>query len=88
MRHSLTNRSIASSIAFQKLLSDALAGATPILSRDGNYRLNRAAGIAVDVALFEALARDGEWQSRCGEQGIATRARQRSLFLRRTRVQS
>ncbi len=44
----------------QKLLASGLAGAAPILSRDGNYRLNRAAGIAVDVALFEALARDGE----------------------------
>jgi DNA-binding SARP family transcriptional activator len=71
----------------QKLLADVLDGATPIVSRDGNYRLNRDAGIAVDVALFETLARDGEWQARCGERERATERQNAAVALYRGDLQ-
>lgn len=71
-----------------KLLADCLNGAAPILSREGNYRLNRAAGVTVDVAVFESLARDGEWQARCGEFALATQRQNEAIALYRGDLQT
>lgn len=71
-----------------KLLSGCIGGAAPILSREGNYRLNRAAGIAVDIAQFEALAREGEWQARCGDAVQATVRQNQAVALYRGDLQT
>ncbi|MBV9174813.1 MAG: bacterial transcriptional activator domain-containing protein [Chloroflexi bacterium] len=42
------------------LLSTALRGASPVLSAAGQYRLNEAAGVAVDVAQFRSMLARGQ----------------------------
>lgn len=55
-RQSLTT--LVSSL--RRLLGSALAGASPVLYGEGGYALNSRAGVAVDVARFDALAVEGE----------------------------
>lgn len=46
--------------AIRKLLGDALKGATPVVFTGGGYGLNTEAGIAVDIADFDAVAGHAE----------------------------
>jgi DNA-binding SARP family transcriptional activator len=64
-------------------LGDALDGAPPILHADGYYRLNVEAGVGVDVACFDILARAGEQQARSGNFAAAAAARAQALRLYR-----
>lgn len=66
-RHRLAGQSLNTLVyGLHKLLGDALGGAAPVLQAGGYYRLNVEAGVSVDVARFDALARDGEQQARSG----------------------
>lgn len=57
----LASKSLNSLIySLHKLLGDAIAGAAPILFRDGGYRLNADAGVSVDIQVFEALVDAGD----------------------------
>ncbi len=49
-----------------KLLGDELDGAAPIVCAEGGYSLNTRAGMAVDVADFDALADAGDRELRAG----------------------
>ena len=53
--------------SLSRALSDAIAGAAPVLHLDGGYRLNREAGVGVDTDYFEAYAAEGERQTAAGE---------------------
>jgi DNA-binding SARP family transcriptional activator len=57
--------------ALHQLLGDALAGAPPVVFKDGGYELNHGAGVEVDVARFDALAAEGERLARHGHAGAA-----------------
>jgi len=46
--------------SLKSLLGEALGGAEPVVPTAGQYRLNEAAGMAVDVARFQALVAEGE----------------------------
>lgn len=46
--------------SLHRLLGDAIGGAPPVVHTAEFYRINVRAGIAVDVAGFEALARQGD----------------------------
>ena len=43
-------------------IGDALGGSGPVIHEEGDYRLNVEAGVAVDVARFDALVRTGDQQ--------------------------
>ena len=66
-----------------KLLGEAIGGAAPVLYADGYYRLNTAAGVSVDVACFDALARRGAQQARRGNVAAASTAYRQALHLYR-----
>jgi DNA-binding SARP family transcriptional activator len=53
--------------SLRRVLGDGLRGATPVVQTAGHYRLNEAAGFAVDVVLFKALADDAERCARAGQ---------------------
>jgi DNA-binding SARP family transcriptional activator len=53
--------------SLRRLLGSALAGASPVLYGAGGYALNSAAGVAVDVARFDALAVEGERSMRASD---------------------
>ena len=57
--------------SLHKLLGDALGGAAPVLQSGGYCRLNVEAGVGVDVACFDTLARDGEGHARSGHLAAA-----------------
>jgi DNA-binding SARP family transcriptional activator len=46
--------------SLKRLLGEALGGAEPVVPTAGRYRLNAAAGVAVDVVQFQALVAEGE----------------------------
>jgi DNA-binding SARP family transcriptional activator len=46
--------------SIRKSLSDEIHGESPILQQDGYYRLNKEAGVGVDVVYFEELVNRGE----------------------------
>jgi DNA-binding SARP family transcriptional activator len=66
-----------------KTLGDAIDGAPPILHADGYYRLNVEAGVGIDVACFDILARAGEQQARSGNFAAAAAARAQAVRLYR-----
>lgn len=65
------------------LLGDALGGAAPVLHAKGYYRLNSAAGVAVDVSCFEALAETGDRQRRAGDHLAAVASYRQAVRLYR-----
>jgi DNA-binding SARP family transcriptional activator len=67
--------------SLRRLLGGALAGAPPVLYREGCYALNSAAGVAVDVARFDALAAEGEHSMRAGDVVGATRSWKHAVSL-------
>jgi DNA-binding SARP family transcriptional activator len=69
--------------SLHKLLGDALNGAPPVVYSDGYYHLNVEAGIAVDVARFEALVREGLRKARAGQTSAAIRLYEEAVPLYR-----
>jgi DNA-binding SARP family transcriptional activator len=69
--------------SLHKLLGDALDGAPPVICIDGYYHLNVEAGIAVDVARFEALVREGTRDARAGRRSAAMRIYEQAVLLYR-----
>jgi DNA-binding SARP family transcriptional activator len=57
--------------SLHKLLGDALDGAMPVLHEDGYYRLNREAGVGVDIVCFDALVSAGDQHARAGNGAAA-----------------
>jgi DNA-binding SARP family transcriptional activator len=62
-------------------LGEALAGAEPVVASAGQYRLNEAAGIAVDIAQFQALVAQGERLQRDNQVTAATTVYERAVRL-------
>ena len=60
--------------AVHRLLGDAMAGHHPVLRDSGVYRLNVEAGIAVDVAEFDAAVERGDQEARAGDHAAAIRS--------------
>jgi DNA-binding SARP family transcriptional activator len=46
--------------SLRKSLGDEVGGDAPVLYEDGHYRLNREAGVGIDVAYFEDLVKAGD----------------------------
>jgi DNA-binding SARP family transcriptional activator len=63
------------------LLSDALGGAAPVVHSGGYYRLNDAAGVAVDVAQFKLLAARSAGLLRSGKAFAAAETAERAVRL-------
>lgn len=64
-----------------KLLGGWISGASPVIYTDGWYRLNAAAGVGVDVACFEALARAGDQHARVGDLAASNAAYRHAVQL-------
>jgi DNA-binding SARP family transcriptional activator len=62
-----------------KRLGDAIGGAAPVLHVDGYYQLNVEAGVGVDVARFDVLARMGDQQANGGSRSAAAAAYDRAV---------
>jgi DNA-binding SARP family transcriptional activator len=69
--------------ALRRLLAGSLAGAPPVLHAEGAYALNSGAGVAVDVARFDALAAAGERSLLAGDRAGAVRFWKRAIGLYR-----
>jgi DNA-binding SARP family transcriptional activator len=69
--------------SLHKLLGGALSGAPPILHTGDGYRLNVAAGVEVDVAVFDRLAAAGREDLRAGRLDSAVLAYDRAVRLYR-----
>jgi DNA-binding SARP family transcriptional activator len=69
--------------SLNKLLGDALDGAPPVIYTDGSYHLNVEAGIAVDVASFDKLVREGTRKARAGQPSAAMKAYEQAVALYR-----
>ena len=63
------------------LLGDALGGAEPVLPTAGQYRLNEAAGVVVDVARFQTLVAQGEQLQREDQLTAAAAVYERAVRL-------
>lgn len=57
-----------------RLLGGAIGGAGPVLHDGTLYRLNTQAGVGVDVALFDSLAREGDEHAQHGRSANAVRS--------------
>lgn len=69
--------------SLHKLIGDAIGGAPPVFHDEGCYRLNRAAGVSVDVAYFETLTKLGDQQTHTGDLAAAAQSYQRAVELYR-----
>jgi len=69
--------------SLHRLIGDALGGAPLVAHVHGAYRLNVAAGVAVDAQAFAALARTGEHLARAGERAAAAGTFQQAVALYR-----
>lgn len=65
----------------RQLLSDALAGAPPIVYSAGSYELNMDAGVGVDIVHFDTLARVAGRQLREGNTAAAVLSWRRAVAL-------
>jgi DNA-binding SARP family transcriptional activator len=63
------------------LLGAALGGVSPVVQSGGHYRLNEAAGVAVDVVRFQTLVARGERLERGGQLETAIEVYQRAARL-------
>src|SRR5262245_55731989 len=64
----LANQSLRSLVySIHRLVGPELGGAPPVVRVGDQYRLNTAAGIGVDVALFETLANSGNQRDRAAD---------------------
>ena len=66
-----------------RLLGDGTSGCAPMLHVNGCYRLNVEAGVDVDVARFDALAREGDRQARSGDHATAATCYSQAITLYR-----
>jgi DNA-binding SARP family transcriptional activator len=58
--------------SLHRLLGDAIGGAAVLVHEDGTYRLNREAGVSVDVDAFLSLVRAGDRYAAISDQpGVA-----------------
>jgi DNA-binding SARP family transcriptional activator len=69
--------------SLHRLLRDGSGGAKPVVSGDGNYRLNFEAGIGLDILSFETLAAAGDQHDRAGDEVAASGAYARAVALYR-----
>jgi DNA-binding SARP family transcriptional activator len=69
--------------SLHKLLRDALSGEPPILHVGGGYQLNVAAGVGVDVSVFDRLATVGHAHRRAGRPDAAITAYRAAVRLYR-----
>jgi DNA-binding SARP family transcriptional activator len=67
--------------SLRSLLGEALRGAAPIVQTGGNYRLNEAAGVAVDVVRFKTLVSAGERAERAGHAATAVELYEHAIQL-------
>lgn len=68
----LANQSLNSLVySLHKLIGDAIGGNMPVLHVEGYYQLNVEAGVSVDIACFDTLARTGDQQVRAGDLAAA-----------------
>jgi DNA-binding SARP family transcriptional activator len=80
----LANQSLHSVVySLHKLIGDAIDDAAPVYHNEGCYRLNRAAGVGVDVAHFDTLAKAGDQQVRAGDLATAALSYRRAVDLYR-----
>ncbi len=80
----LARQSLSSLVhELRKQLAGDLGGAAPVLQADGYYRLNREAGVEVDLALFELCGAAGDQQMRDGDAAGAVAAYARAVELYR-----
>jgi DNA-binding SARP family transcriptional activator len=80
----LASQSLSSLVySLNQLLGDALDDRAPVLLQDGTYRLNHEAGVGVDVACFEELARLGDRRARAGDVRAAIDGYGRAIALYR-----
>jgi DNA-binding SARP family transcriptional activator len=64
-----------------KLLGDGIGGAEPVERVAGGYRLNRGAGVGVDVTCFDEASAAGDRYLRTGQQTAAIDAFRRAVDL-------
>jgi DNA-binding SARP family transcriptional activator len=64
-----------------QLLGTVLGGRPPVLQVDGHYRLNRAAGVGVDMACFDEWATTGDREARAGHAREAVDLYQQAVQL-------
>jgi len=69
--------------SLHRLMGDALQGAPPVVYNGGWYRLNVEAGVAVDVAEFDALVDAGDRLLQLGEAISAAETYQAAVVLYR-----
>jgi DNA-binding SARP family transcriptional activator len=74
--------------SLHKLVGGALAEAPLVTHDDGGYRLNGAAGVAVDIVCFDELLARADVQRRAGQPGEADALYARALALYRGDLQS
>jgi DNA-binding SARP family transcriptional activator len=67
--------------SLRSLLGESLRGAAPVLQTAGHYRLNEAAGVAVDVVRFKGLVSEGERCERAGQTEPAVEFYERAVQL-------
>lgn len=60
--------------SLRRTVGGAIGGARPVLHTGSFYRLNMQAGVCVDVALFERLAREGVEHAQHGRSADAVRS--------------
>jgi DNA-binding SARP family transcriptional activator len=66
-----------------RLLGGVLGGQSPVVFDGGTYRLHRAAGVAVDTALFDRAVQAGHARRRADEPAEAVQAYERATELYR-----
>lgn len=69
--------------SLHKLLGDSIDGAEPVVHADGCYRLNREAGVGVDLACFDVEASSADRLARAGREAEAVAALRRAVGLYR-----
>jgi DNA-binding SARP family transcriptional activator len=67
--------------SLHRLLGAGIGGAAPVVYADGWYRLNGAAGVAVDAPCFDALASAGDRLARAGDPAASAAAHLRAVQL-------
>jgi DNA-binding SARP family transcriptional activator len=65
--------------SLHRLLGDAIEGASPIVYEEGAYRLNWAAGIELDIRMFDRLTDAGRAHQRAGDNAAATACFQQAV---------
>jgi DNA-binding SARP family transcriptional activator len=67
--------------SLKTLLAEALGGAAPIVPSAGQYRLNQAAGVAIDVARFQALVAQAQQLQRDDQLAVSATLYERAVRL-------